>query len=160
MCGVQRAGEQGNCCTFHGAAQHGAKAQLRVRRALRFRLVLRRSCVDGYGPPHAPARSVTPFTRVYVSCVRMRVRVHVRVLTGPRHLLHRRFDALEHQTALPVGPRGWAAVLDSCRGSLREYMGHDCLTPFPRRGSSSEPSMAVGALGRPLGAPPGPPGSA
>ena len=34
------------------------------------------------------------------------------------------------------------------------------LTPFPRRGSSSEPSMAVGALGRPPGAPPGPPGSA
>ena len=34
------------------------------------------------------------------------------------------------------------------------------LTPFPRRGSSSEPSMAVGALGRPPGAPPGSPGSA
>ena len=29
------------------------------------------------------------------------------------------------------------------------------LTPFPRRGSSSEPSMAVGALGRPPGAPRG-----
>jgi len=34
------------------------------------------------------------------------------------------------------------------------------LTPFPRRETSSEPSMAVGALGRPPGAPPGPPGSA
>jgi len=34
------------------------------------------------------------------------------------------------------------------------------LTPFPPRGSSSEPSMAIGALGRPPGAPPGPPGSA
>ena len=34
------------------------------------------------------------------------------------------------------------------------------LTLYPHRGSSSELSMAVGALGRPLGAPPGPPGSA
>ena len=30
------------------------------------------------------------------------------------------------------------------------------LTPYPRRGSSSEPSMDVGALGRPPGAPRGP----
>jgi len=34
------------------------------------------------------------------------------------------------------------------------------LTLYPTRGLSSEPSMAVGALGRLPGAPPGPPGSA
>ena len=34
------------------------------------------------------------------------------------------------------------------------------LTPFPRRDTSSDPSMAVGAVGRPPGAPTGPPGSA
>ena len=33
-------------------------------------------------------------------------------------------------------------------------------TLYPPRGLSSEPSMAVGALGRPPGAPPGPPGVA
>ena len=36
----------------------------------------------------------------------------------------------------------------------------EVLTLYPTRGLSSEPSMAVGALGRPPGAPPGPPGSA
>ena len=41
-----------------------------------------------------------------------------------------------------------------------EVIIEDNLTPFPPQGSSSEPSMAVGALGRPPGAPPGPPGSA
>ena len=37
---------------------------------------------------------------------------------------------------------------------------NDHLTLYPTRGLSSEPSMDVGALGRPPGAPPGPPGSA
>ena len=48
----------------------------------------------------------------------------------------------------------------ACTFANEVNRSRDRLTPFPPRETSSEPSMAVGALGRPPGAPPGPPGSA
>ena len=53
----------------------------------------------------------------------------------------------------------WERAVASPHGSFHESLLHDSLTPFPHRGSSSDPSMAVGAVGRPPRAPTGPPGS-
>ena len=52
-----------------------------------------------------------------------------------------------------VSPRPWASTYTR----LVDHMKVLYSTPFPPRGLSSEPSMDVGALGWPPGAPPGPP---
>ena len=61
------------------------------------------------------------------------------------------------------GTRGSAVFIHVCDNCWKLFKFHTTLnsvinillTPFPRRGSSSEPSMDVGALGRPPGVPPG-----
>ena len=53
---------------------------------------------------------------------------------------------------------GWCEQLQGCDASSGTCGPRGIplwLTPYPHRGSSSEPSMAVAALGRPPGAPPG-----
>ena len=93
-------------------------------------------CIALYSELRRSERDVSHVSRMYCGCISVGIRiVHVsRMYCGVLRLDTSRIHARYIY-----------------RGKTDPLPGGAPLTPFPRRGSSSEPSMAVGALGRPPG---------